>query len=51
VGVLNARANMVALEEGKCVHKQIIECGWDSNVFMCNNLIDMYAKCGSIDDA
>jgi hypothetical protein len=27
VGVLNARANMVALEEGKCVHKQIIECG------------------------
>jgi pentatricopeptide repeat protein len=51
VGVLNAWTNMVALEEGECVHKQIIECEWNSNVFVCNSLVDMYAKCGSIEGA
>jgi pentatricopeptide repeat protein len=51
VGVLNAWANMIALEEGRCVHKQIVECEWNSNVFVCNNLVDMYAKCGNIEDA
>ncbi|CAK9193903.1 unnamed protein product [Sphagnum jensenii] len=51
VGVLNACASVVALEEGKCVHQQIVECGWDSDVFVANSLIDMYAKCGSMEDA
>ncbi|CAK9225565.1 unnamed protein product [Sphagnum troendelagicum] len=51
VGVLNACASVVALEEGRRVHQQIIECGWDSNVFVGNSLVDMYAKCGSIEDA
>jgi pentatricopeptide repeat protein len=51
VGVLNACASVVALEEGRRVHQQIIECGWDSNFFVVNSLIDMYAKCGSIEDA
>jgi hypothetical protein len=41
---------MVALEEGRCVHNQIIDCQWDLDVFVANNLVDMYAKCGSIDD-
>jgi pentatricopeptide repeat protein len=40
VGVLNACASMVALEEGRCDHQQIIECGWD----VANSLVDMYAK-------
>jgi pentatricopeptide repeat protein len=51
VGVLNACASIVALEEGRCVHQQIIESGWDSNVFVGNSLVDMYAKCGSMEDA
>ncbi len=51
VGVLNACASMVGLEEGRCVHQQIIEYGCDSNVFVANSLVDMYAKCGSIEDA
>ncbi|CAM6014887.1 unnamed protein product [Sphagnum balticum] len=51
VGVLNACASIVALEEGRCVHQQIIEHGWDSDVFVANSLIDMYAKCGSMEDA
>ncbi len=51
VGVLNACASIVALEEGRCVHQQIIESGWDLNVFVGNSLVDMYAKCGSMEDA
>jgi pentatricopeptide repeat protein len=32
VGVLNACASIVALEESRCVHEWIIEHGWDSDV-------------------
>jgi hypothetical protein len=42
---------MVAIEEGRCVHQQIVECGWDSDVFVGSSLVDMYAKCGSMEDA
>jgi len=51
VGVLNACASIVALGEGRCAHEQIIECGWDSDVFVGSSLVDMYAKCGSMEDA
>jgi pentatricopeptide repeat protein len=51
VGVLNACASMVAIEEGRCAHEQIIRSGWDSNVFVENSLVEMYAKCGSMEDA
>ncbi len=51
VGVLNACASLAALKEGRCVHQQIVECGWDADVFVGNSLVDMYAKCGSMEDA
>ncbi len=51
LGVLNACARIVALEEGRCVHQQIVEHGWDSDVFVGRSLLDMYAKCGSMEDA
>jgi pentatricopeptide repeat protein len=51
IGVLNACASVLALEEGRHVHEQIVQCGYDSDVFVGNSLIDMYAKCGSIEDA
>jgi len=51
VGVLNACASIVALEEGRSVHEQIIQSNFESNLFVANSLIDMYSKCGSIDDA
>ncbi|CAM6077419.1 unnamed protein product [Sphagnum tenellum] len=51
VGVLNACASVAALEEGRHVHKQIIESGFESDVFVCSGLVDMYAKCGSMEDA
>jgi pentatricopeptide repeat protein len=51
VQVLNACSISQALEKGRCVHKQIIQGGFESDVFMGNSLVDMYAKCGSIQDA
>ncbi|CAM6036051.1 unnamed protein product [Sphagnum compactum] len=55
VRVLNACANLPALEEGRSIHMQIIQSGCDSDIYVCNSLIDilvdMYAKCGSIEDA
>jgi pentatricopeptide repeat protein len=51
VGVINACANIEALEEGKHVHEKIIESGWDTDVFVGSSLVDMYAKCGSLEDA
>jgi len=51
VGVLNACASILTPEEGRCVHQQTVEFGCDSDVFVGNGLVDMYAKCGSIEDA
>ncbi|CAK9212376.1 unnamed protein product [Sphagnum troendelagicum] len=42
---------MATIEEGRCVHQQIIQTGLKSNVFVGITLVDMYAKCGSIEDA
>jgi len=44
VGVLNACANVVALEEGICVHEQILQNGLESDVFTRSSLVEMYAK-------
>ncbi len=50
VGMLIACANTVALEVGMCVHQQIVQSGLEFDVFMGNSLVDMYAKCGSMED-
>jgi pentatricopeptide repeat protein len=51
VGVLKACASMVAIEEGRCVHRQIIQSGFESDMFVGSSLVDMYAKSGSMEDA
>ncbi|CAN5953551.1 unnamed protein product [Sphagnum jensenii] len=51
VGVLKACVSMVAIEEGRCVHQQIIQSGLESDVFVGSSLVDMYAKCGSMENA
>ncbi len=52
VRVLNACANLVvALEEGILAHEQSIQTHYEYDVFVGNNLVDMYAKCGSMADA
>eukprot|EP01018_Ginkgo_biloba_P019437 Gb_16587 [translate_table: standard] len=49
--ILPACANSVALEHGKKVHEDIIRRGFQSDVFVGSALVDMYAKCGSIENA
>eukprot|EP01018_Ginkgo_biloba_P002731 Gb_33134 [translate_table: standard] len=49
--VLPACANLAALEQGMEIHDEIIRNGFQSRIFVVNALIDMYAKCGSIENA
>ncbi|XP_059077386.1 pentatricopeptide repeat-containing protein At3g09040, mitochondrial-like [Cryptomeria japonica] len=51
VSILPACAKMGALEQGMDIHQNIMERGLLSNVVVANALVDMYAKCGSINRA
>ncbi len=51
VQVINACSGSGTLEDGMLVHKRHIQSGCESDVFVGRNLVDMYAKCGSIEDA
>ncbi|CAK9214662.1 unnamed protein product [Sphagnum troendelagicum] len=51
VGLLNACASSGTLEDGQRLHGDVIKSGCESVVYVANSLIDMYAKCGSIEDA
>jgi pentatricopeptide repeat protein len=51
VGVLKACASMVAIEEGRRVHQDMIQSGLESDVFVGSSLVNMYAKCGNMEDA
>eukprot|EP01018_Ginkgo_biloba_P013099 Gb_10133 [translate_table: standard] len=48
--VLSACVSFAALEPGKQVHAHTIKSGFELDVFVGSNLVDMYAKCGSIGD-
>eukprot|EP01018_Ginkgo_biloba_P001270 Gb_03440 [translate_table: standard] len=49
--VLPACANLTALQCGKEIHGHTIRTGIESNVFVENAFVTMYAKCGSLEDA
>ncbi|XP_075664519.1 pentatricopeptide repeat-containing protein DOT4, chloroplastic [Castanea sativa] len=49
--VLHACACNGSLESGRDVHSYIKEKKMDSSLFVSNALMDMYAKCGSMEDA
>lgn len=49
--VLSACGRLGALEHGKWVHAYIDRCGMKVDVVLGTALIDMYAKCGSIERA
>ncbi|XP_068660830.1 pentatricopeptide repeat-containing protein At5g66520-like [Aristolochia californica] len=51
VAVLAACADLGELELGKNVHEYSDRSGFRKNVRICNTLIDMYIKCGCLDDA
>jgi pentatricopeptide repeat protein len=51
VSIVPACANLSALQLGKWIHSYIIGSGFDLDVMVRTALIDMYAKCGSVDSA
>lgn len=51
VAVLAACADLGALDLGKRIHKYSNQSGFKRNTRICNTLIDMYIKCGCLDDA
>eukprot|EP01018_Ginkgo_biloba_P033954 Gb_18015 [translate_table: standard] len=49
--ILRACSSIAAFELGKQVHGNIVVAGFVSDAFVSCSLADMYAKCGSIEDA
>eukprot|EP01018_Ginkgo_biloba_P000319 Gb_38245 [translate_table: standard] len=49
--ILPACADLAALEQGMEIHEEISKSGFESDIFVMNALVDMYAKCGSIEKA
>ncbi|KAK8543608.1 hypothetical protein V6N13_076411 [Hibiscus sabdariffa] len=50
-GVLSACASIGALDLGKWIDTYASQRGLQHNIFVSTALVDMYAKCGSLDDA
>lgn len=51
LGIVSSCALIGALQLGKWIHEYIKENGFDQYIKVNTALIDMYAKCGSLDDA
>lgn len=49
--LVQVAAKLEALQKGKAVHVESIRRGLAKDVFVCNALLGMYAKCGSVLDA
>ncbi|XP_049389303.1 pentatricopeptide repeat-containing protein At1g74600, chloroplastic [Solanum stenotomum] len=49
--VLNACVSLLELQFGKMVHGAAIKCGLESDVFVGTSIVDLYAKCGFMDEA
>lgn len=50
-GFISASANLGALETGKHLHCYSLKSGFSGAVSVLNSLVDMYGKCGSLEDA
>ncbi|XP_028782894.1 pentatricopeptide repeat-containing protein At5g06540-like [Neltuma alba] len=51
VSVISACTNLGDVETGRMIHQYIYENGFGWMVSLCNALIDMYAKCGCMEQA
>ncbi|KAF7822122.1 pentatricopeptide repeat-containing protein [Senna tora] len=51
VSALQACSRLVDIRHGKQIHGRVIVGNLVQNVFLCNAVIDMYAKCSNIDGA
>lgn len=50
MGIMKACGTVGARKQGRVIHEQIVKCGLESGVFMGSTLIDMYGKCGSLEE-
>ncbi|XP_071706936.1 pentatricopeptide repeat-containing protein CRR2, chloroplastic-like [Rutidosis leptorrhynchoides] len=48
ISTLTVCSKLAALRQGREIHQYIIRHGLDSSNFVCNALIDMYGRCGSV---
>lgn len=51
VSLLKACSMLRDLDKGKQIHAEIVRLGYETDLFVGTCLIDMYGKCGSIEDA
>lgn len=49
--LITAASNLASLRHGQQFHNQLVKMGLDFCPFVTNALVDMYAKCGSIEEA
>ncbi|XP_064959445.1 pentatricopeptide repeat-containing protein At3g02330, mitochondrial-like [Musa acuminata AAA Group] len=49
--VLDTCADLATIELGKQIHAQIMKLDLDKDVFISSTLVDMYAKCGNMNDS
>lgn len=49
--LLNACGSLAVLQQGKQIHSLITKMGSDQNIFVVSSLVDMYSKCGIVDEA
>ncbi|XWS41611.1 hypothetical protein CRYUN_Cryun17cG0097100 [Craigia yunnanensis] len=51
VSVFTACSGLASVKEGRQIHVLVIKNGFELDLSLCNSLITMYNKCGSIGDA
>lgn len=51
ISIVKGCSSILALEMGRSVHENLIEGGLDGSLCIGNALIDMYGKCGNLEDA
>ncbi|XWS29566.1 hypothetical protein CRYUN_Cryun24cG0039900 [Craigia yunnanensis] len=51
VSVFTACSGLASVKEGRQIHVLVIKNGFELDLSLCNSLITMYKKCGSIADA
>uniref|UniRef100_A0A0E0JVZ8 Pentacotripeptide-repeat region of PRORP domain-containing protein n=1 Tax=Oryza punctata TaxID=4537 RepID=A0A0E0JVZ8_ORYPU len=49
--MINSCSRLSSIPQGRQIHAQVMKDGYDQNVYVGSALIDMYAKCGNMDDA
>lgn len=49
--LVKACSSLTALEQGRQIHTNVVKLNCTSDTFVGTSLIDMYSKCGTIDDA